>query len=130
MDVNGSIGIWEAVFLLIQGIWAGVLVLLTTYSPQAGYGNLYSDLLDYIVSAALLFYILTIAAVMVLRRKRPDAERLYRTPGYPVVPVVYILGAFAVVLCLFVEKPATTWPGLVLVLTGLPVYWFIRRRAS
>ncbi len=76
----------------MQGIWAGLLVLLTTYSPAKGYGNLYSDLLDYIISAALLFYILTIAAVVVLRYKRPDAERLYRTPGYPVVPAIYVLG--------------------------------------
>ncbi len=115
--------------LAMQGIWAGVLVLLTTYSPVTGYGNLYSDLLDYIISAALLFYILTIAAVMVLRSKRPDAERLYRTPGYPVVQAVYILGASAVVLCLFIDRPATTWPGLVLVISGLPVYWLIRRAA-
>ncbi len=113
--------------LVMQGVWAGLLVLLTTYSPLKGYGNLYSDLLDYIISAALLFYILTIAAVVVLRYKRPDAERLYRTPGYPVVPAVYILGASTVVLCLFIDRPATTWPGLVLVIAGLPVYWLIRR---
>jgi APA family basic amino acid/polyamine antiporter len=112
--------------LLMQGIWAGVLVLLTTYSPGKGYGNLYSDLLDYIISAALLFYILTIAAVVVLRYKRPEAERLYRTPGYPVVPAIYVIGASAVVLCLFIDRPATTWPGLVLVVAGLPVYWLIR----
>jgi len=114
--------------LLLQGIWAGLLVLLTTYSPLTGYGNLYSDLLDYIISAALLFYILTIAAVVVLRYKRPDAERLYRTPGYPVVPATYVLGASVVVLCLFIDRPATTWPGLVLVVAGLPVYWIIRKR--
>jgi APA family basic amino acid/polyamine antiporter len=114
--------------LLFQGIWAGLLVLLTTYSPAKGYGNLYSDLLDYIISAALLFYILTIAAVVVLRYKRPDAERLYRTPGYPVVPAIYVLGASTVVLCLFIDRPATTWPGLVLVIAGLPVYWLIRRK--
>jgi APA family basic amino acid/polyamine antiporter len=113
--------------LLMQGVWAGLLVLLTTYSPAKGYGNLYSDLLDYIISAALLFYILTIAAVVVLRYKRPEAERLYRTPGYPVVPAIYVVGAFVVVLCLFVNRPATTWPGLVLAITGLPVYWLIRR---
>ena len=113
--------------LAMQGAWAGVLVLLTTYSPAHGYGNLYSDLLDYIISAALLFYILTIAAVVVLRYKRPDAERLYRTPGYPVIPAVYVVGASAVVLCLFIDRPATTWPGLALVITGLPVYWLIRR---
>ncbi len=116
--------------LLFQGIWAGLLVLLTTYSPAKGYGNLYSDLLDYIISAALLFYILTIAAVVVLRYKRPDAERLYRTPGYPVVPAIYVLGASTVVLCLFIDRPATTWPGLVLVIAGLPVYWLIRRKAE
>jgi APA family basic amino acid/polyamine antiporter len=115
--------------LLLQGIWAGLLVLLTTYSPVAGYGNLYSDLLDYIISAALLFYILTIAAVVVLRYKMPDAERLYRTPGYPVVPAIYVLGASVVVLCLFIARPATTWPGLALVIAGLPVYWIIRRRS-
>ena len=114
--------------LAMQGVWAGLLVLLTTYSPAKGYGNLYSDLLDYIISAALLFYILTIAAVVVLRYKRPNAERLYRTPGYPVVPAVYVLGASAVVLSLFINRPATTWPGLALVITGLPVYWLIRRK--
>jgi APA family basic amino acid/polyamine antiporter len=116
--------------LLMQGIWAGLLVLLTTYSPRTGYGNLYSDLLDYIISAALLFYILTIAAVVVLRYKRPDAERLYRTPGYPVVPAIYVLGASTVVLCLFIARPATTWPGLALVISGLPVYWLIRRKGA
>ena len=116
--------------LLIQGVWAALLVLLTTYSPITGYGNLYSDLLDYIISAALLFYILTIAAVVVLRYKQPDAERLYRTPGYPVVPAIYVLGASTVVLCLFIDRPETTWPGLVLVIAGLPVYWLIRRSTS
>ena len=116
--------------LLMQGIWAGLLVLLTTYSPLTGYGNLYSDLLDYIISAALLFYILTIAAVVVLRYKRPDAERLYRTPGYPVVPAIYVLGASTVVLCLFIARPATTWPGLALVISWLPVYWLIRRKGA
>jgi basic amino acid/polyamine antiporter, APA family len=116
--------------LAMQGVWAGVLVLLTTYSPVTGYGNLYSDLLDYIISAALLFYILTIAAVVVLRRKRPAAERPYRTPGYPVIPAIYVVGASAVVVCLFIDRPATTWPGLALVITGLPVYWVIRRAGS
>ena len=116
--------------LAMQGLWAALLVMLTTYSPVTGYGNLYSDLLDYIISAALLFYTLTIAAVVVLRYKRPDAERLYRTPGYPVVPAIYILGASAVVLCLFIDRPATTWPGLVLVVSGLPVYWLVRRAGS
>ena len=98
-------------------------------SVRARWAEIDSDLLDYIISAALLFYILTIAAVVVLRYKRPDAERLYRTPGYPVVPAIYVLGASTVVLCLFIDRPATTWPGLVLVIAGLPVYWLIRRKA-
>jgi APA family basic amino acid/polyamine antiporter len=111
----------------LQAIWAGLLVLLNTYSPIAGYGNLYSDLLEYIISAALMFYILTIAAVPVLRWKRPDAERPYRTLGYPVTPALYVLGASAIVVCLFVFRPATTWPGLAIVVVGIPVYFLFRR---
>jgi APA family basic amino acid/polyamine antiporter len=112
--------------LAMQGAWAALLVLLTTFSSAAGYGNLYSNLLDYVISAALIFYVLTMAGVIILRRKMPTAERLFRTPGYPVVPSLYILGGSAIVLCLFIYRPATTWPGLVLVLCGLPVYWAVR----
>jgi APA family basic amino acid/polyamine antiporter len=115
--------------LAMQAVWAGALVLLTTYSPATGYGNLYSDLLDYIISAAVMFYVLTIAAVIVLRWKRPDAERPYRTFGYPVTPILYIVGGTAIVLCLFAFRPATTWPGLVIVVLGAPVYIAIRRQA-
>lgn len=114
----------------IQALWSSLLVLLTTYSPATGYGNLYSDLLDYIVSAALIFYILTVAALWALRRKLPGAPPIYRTPGYPFVPAVYLLGAGAIVLCLVRYRPANTWPGLALVLSGLPVYWLIRRSAG
>ena len=92
--------------------------------PSTGaYGNLYSNLLDYVVSAALIFYILTIAGVFRLRRTRPDAERPYRAFGYPVVPALYIAGASAILLVLFVYRTATTWPGLVIVLLGVPVYF-------
>lgn len=116
--------------LALQGGWTALLVVLTTYSPSTGYGNLYSDLLDYVISAALLFYILTMTAVIVLRYKMPEADRPYRTPGYPWVPAFYIVGGSAVVLCLFLYRPETTWPGLVLALSGVPVYWAIRYRAS
>lgn len=75
--------------LVMQAVWAGLLLMVNTYSPGLGYGNIYSDLLDYIISAALLFYILTIAGLMVLRRKRTDVERPYRTFGYPAVPPLY-----------------------------------------
>jgi APA family basic amino acid/polyamine antiporter len=114
--------------LAMQAIWAGMLVLLTTYSAKAGYGNLYSDLLDYVISAALIFYVLTIAGVVVLRWKKPDAERPYRTFGYPVTPLIYVIGASTIVVCLLVFRPATTWPGLGIVACGAPVYFLIRKR--
>lgn len=109
--------------LVWQGLWAAFLVLPRTYNPSTQtYGNLYSNLLDYVVSAALIFYILTIAGVFRLRRTRPNAERPYRAFGYPSLPALYIAGA-AVILCvLFVYRTATTWPGLIIVLLGVPVY--------
>jgi basic amino acid/polyamine antiporter, APA family len=114
--------------LWMQGAWAAMLVLPRTYNPATGaYGNLYSNLLDYIISAALIFYILTIAAVFRLRYKMPDAERSYRVPGYPVTPALYILGAAVVLVILFTYRPATTWPGLVIVLAGGMVYVGLRR---
>ncbi len=81
------------------------------------------------VSAALLFYILTIAGVFRLRRLRPNAERPYRAWGYPVVPALYILSAVVILAILFLYRPETTFPGLVIVLIGVPVY-FVFRRAS
>ncbi len=116
--------------LVLQGVWAALLVLPRTYDiKQHQYGNLYNDLLDYIISAALLFYVLTIAAVYRLRMTRPDAERPYRAFGYPVVPGLYILGAAIIIGVLVVYRPMTTWPGMVIVLLGLPVYflWTWRR---
>jgi basic amino acid/polyamine antiporter, APA family len=113
----------------LQGIWAAILVLPRTYDEAShAYGNLYSNLLDYVISAALIFYILTIAGVFRLRRTRPDAERPYRAFGYPVVPALYIVGAAAILVMLFIYRTATTWPGLVIVLLGLPVYFAWRPR--
>ena len=98
-----------------------------TFDPATGrYGNLYGNLLDYVISAALIFYILTIAGVFRLRRTRPDAERPYRAFGYPIVPALYIAGATAILVVLFVYRPATTWPGLLIVTLGLPVYFMTR----
>jgi basic amino acid/polyamine antiporter, APA family len=109
--------------LVAQGIWAAVLVLPRTYNPVTQhYGNLYSNLLDWVISAALLFYILTIAAVFRLRHTRPDAERPYRVWGYPVLPGAYIAGGSVVLLILFAYRPATTWPGMVIVVLGGLVY--------
>ena len=115
--------------LVIQGIWAAVLVLPRTFDTATGrYGNLYSNLLDYVISAALIFYILTIAGVFRLRRTRPDVERPYKAFGYPIVPALYILGASVVLLVLFLYRTSTTWPGLIIVLLGVPVFLVWRRR--
>jgi APA family basic amino acid/polyamine antiporter len=118
--------------LIIQGIWAGVLVLPRTVKTDAagkvtGYGNLYGNLLDYVISAALIFYILTIIGLFVLRRKRPDAERPYKAFGYPIVPALYIIGASVILVVLFIYQTATTWPGLIIVLTGVPIYFLWRK---
>jgi APA family basic amino acid/polyamine antiporter len=116
--------------LALQGIWASVLVLPRTYTASSHvYGNLYSNLLDYVISAALLFYILTIAGIVRMRFTRPDMRRPYRAWGYPVVPFIYLLGASAILICLFAFRPSTTWPGLLIVLCGVPVYFVTKRRA-
>jgi basic amino acid/polyamine antiporter, APA family len=120
-----------ALALLIQGLWAAILVLPRTYdaSTQA-YGNLYSNLLDYIISAALIFYILTIAGIFRLRVTKPNAARPYRAFGYPWLPGLYILGAAAILLVLFTYRASTTWPGLVIVIAGIPVYYLLARSAK
>ena len=110
--------------LIIQGIWAGILVLPRTVKADGSYGNLYGNLLDYVISAALIFYILTIAGIFLLRWKRPDAERPYKAFGYPIVPILYIIGAATILLVLFIYQTATTWPGLIIVLSGVPIYFF------
>jgi APA family basic amino acid/polyamine antiporter len=117
--------------LLLQGIWSAALVLPRTYSVETHvYGSLYSNLLDYVISAALIFYVLTIAGVIRLRLKQPNAPRPYRAWGYPLVPFIYIAGGTAVLICLFAFRPATTWPGLLIVICGLPVYWITKARAA
>jgi len=116
--------------LLLQCVWASVLVIPRTFDATTGqYGNLYGNLLDYIISAALLFYVLTIAAVFRLRKTMPDVPRPYRTFGYPVVPALYIVAAAVIMIVLLIYRPATTWPGFVIVLLGIPVFALLRRRA-
>ena len=123
-DVPGSA-------MIMQGAWASVLITLRTYNSTTGaYGNLYSNLLDYVVSAALIFYILTIYGVYRLRKIRPDADRPYRAIGYPILPALYIAGAAIILGILFLYRPATTVPGLIIVLLGIPVYIPLRRSAA
>src|SRR6266436_4746927 len=121
--------------LTFQGVWIAILILLRTQRVDAAgavtYGNLYSDLLNYVVFAALLFYVLTIIGIFVLRAKRPDAERPYRAFGYPIVPTLYVLAAVAIMLVLLLYQTQTAGKGLEIVLIGVPVYllwsWWSRR---
>ena len=114
--------------LAMQAVWTAFLVLPRTYDPATGkFGNLYSNLLDYVISAALIFYVLTVAGIFVLRSKRPGAARPYRAFGYPLIPALYIAGASFILVILFLYRPATTLPGLVIVMIGLPVYAWFRR---
>ena len=123
-----------AVALIAQGIWASLLTLPRTVAtdPRTGavaYGNVYTQLLEYIISADLVFYALMVGAVIRLRRLAPDAPRPYRTIGYPLVPLVYILLAALLVLDLAYLAPSTSGIGYLLVLTGIPVYFVWRRGA-
>ncbi len=117
--------------LMLQCLWSLFLVLPRTYDAATGtYGNLYSNLLDYVISAALLFYILTVAGIFRLRQTRPDAVRPYKAFGYPVVPALYILGSAVILVVLFCYRTSTTWPGLLIIASGVPVYLLLRRKAT
>jgi APA family basic amino acid/polyamine antiporter len=106
--------------LWMQGIWASLLAL----SGQ------YGDLLDMISFVIVLFYMITVFGVIYMRIKKPDAERSYKTWLYPVTPITYLLIGTAFCVLLFIYKPNYTWPGLLLILIGLPVYYLINRRNS
>jgi APA family basic amino acid/polyamine antiporter len=105
--------------LIVQAIWTAVLCVSGSYG----------QLLDYIIFAVLVFYILTILGLFVLRFKWPAAPRPYRAVGYPVLPALYIIMASWICIVLLRYKPQYTWPGLVLVLLGIPVYFLWSRRA-
>jgi APA family basic amino acid/polyamine antiporter len=106
--------------LVIQAIWTSILCLSGSYG----------QLLDYIIFAVLVFYVLTIVALFVLRRTRPEAERPYRAIGYPVLPAIYIVMALFIDIVLLRYKPQYTWPGLIIVLLGIPVYFLWSRGAG
>jgi APA family basic amino acid/polyamine antiporter len=106
------------VALMVQALWASVLTLSGSYG----------DLLDYVIFAQLLFYVLTVAAVFRLRAARPDVPRPYKAWGYPLVPAAYIVAATALMIDLLIVKPRFTWPGLLIVLTGIPVFMIQERR--
>jgi len=107
-----------AISLMVQMVWTCILCISGTYG----------QLLDYIIFAVLVFYILTIVGLFVLRRTRPDAVRPYKAVGYPILPALYIVMALFIDIVLLRYKPQYTWPGLIVVLLGIPVYFAWSRR--
>ncbi len=103
--------------IAIQGVWAVLLCLSGTYS----------DLLDYVIFAVLLFFSLTILAIFILRVRKPDLPRPYKTLGYPVIPALYILATIFIMIILLIYKPKYTFPGLIIVLLGIPVFYLWKR---
>ncbi len=106
--------------LAIQAIWTCLLTMTGSYG----------QLLDYVIFAALLFYVLTVGGVILMRVRHPEVERPVKVPLYPVLPVLYLVGALAIMGALLIHKPAFTWPGLVIVLLGLPIYWVAKPKSS
>ena len=106
--------------LWVQGIWASLLCLSGTYS----------DLLDYVIFSVLIFYVLTILGIFILRKKQPGAERPYKAFGYPILPALYILAALFIMVMLLIYKQKYTWPGLIIVCLGIPVYflWKLKKK--
>ena len=105
--------------LVVQCIWACL------FAASGSYG----ELLDYVIFAVMIFYVLTIIGLFILRRKRPDAERPYKAFGYPVIPAIYVIAASFIALNLLISAKtrAQAWPGLLIVLMGIPVYFWWRR---
>ncbi len=105
--------------LIAQAIWASVLCISGTYG----------QLLDYVIFAALVFYFLTTLALFRLRRRRPDLPRPVKAFGYPVLPALYMVAVAALMIILLLYRPLYTWPGLIIVALGIPVYAVWRRGA-
>lgn len=105
-------GLWA------QGIWASFLCLTGRYN----------DLLNYVIFVVLIFYALTIIGIFVLRKKRPDIKRSYKAFGYPILPAIYVLAAFSICIGLLIYQPTFTWPGLVIVLLGIPIFYLWNKK--
>src|SRR2546430_3769089 len=124
-----------AAALVAQGLWTAFLTLPRTVTIDAtthkvAYGNVYNQLLEYIISADLVFYLLVVVALMILRHTRPDAGRPYRPWGYPFVPIISIWLAGLLIIDLGFLAPATSGIGILIVLTGVPAYFFWRKFAA
>ncbi|MEN6500964.1 MAG: amino acid permease, partial [Tenuifilaceae bacterium] len=116
VGILNSMGV-PGVSLALQCAWACILCLSGTYS----------NLLDYVIFSVLIFYVLSVVGVFILRVKKPDVARPYKTWGYPVTPAVYILACTFIMVILLIYKPAYTWPGLIIVILGIPVYYLWKR---
>ena len=123
-----------SIALIAQGVWASLLTLPRTVTSSASgavtYGNVYNQLLEYIIPADLVFYGLMVGAVIIMRRKAPQVERPYRTFGYPLVPLIYIALATLLIVDLVWLAPTTSGIGFLIVLTGFPVYLIWRKNAA
>ncbi len=106
--------------LAIQAVWTCLLTMTGSYG----------QLLDYVIFAALLFYVLTVGGVILMRLRHPELERPVKVPLYPVLPILYLIGALAIMSALLIYRPAFTWPGLVIVLLGLPIYAVAKPKAT
>jgi APA family basic amino acid/polyamine antiporter len=104
--------------LWMQCVWASLLCL----------SGKYGELLDYVIFVVLIFYILTIIGIFRLRKRKPELPRPYKAFGYPVLPMLYIILASSICILLFIYKPKFTWPGLGIVLLGIPIYYFVKGR--
>jgi APA family basic amino acid/polyamine antiporter len=102
--------------LILQAIWAILLLFSGTYS----------ELLDYVIFASLLFYALTVASLIRLRFTKPELPRPFRVPFYPFLPIVYAMLCISLMLALLIVRPGFTWPGLLIVALGIPVYGMFR----
>lgn len=106
------------------------LIMQCIFASLWSLSGKYGDLLDMISFVVVCFYMLTIAGIFILRKKRPDAERPYKAFGYPVLPIIYIIMGISFCLLLIIYKPAFTWPGLIITLTGIPIYFIAKRSSS
>jgi len=109
-----------AIGLIVQGLWAIVLV----------FSGSYGELLDFVMFTVILFYVLTVVGMFILRFRQPNAERPYRALGYPILPGLYVLACATICVVLLIVKPENTWPGLILTLAGIPVYFFWKWRGK
>jgi APA family basic amino acid/polyamine antiporter len=108
-------------------LWVqGIIACLWSVSGK------YGQLLDMISFVVVIFYVLTILGIFILRKKRPDVERPYKAWGYPLLPAIYIFMGIAFCILLIVYKPQFTWPGLIITLVGIPLYYIAlaRNKAS